>query len=111
MSPKYEVIWSEVAIRDLEQIVDYIQRDAPMAAQRLFDRIVEQSKSLESFPFRGRVMPELARFEVETLRELLMPPYRLMYSIESDRVRVLAVFDGRRNLEDVILGRVILPKP
>jgi toxin ParE1/3/4 len=89
----------------LEQIVDYIQRDAPMAAQRLFDRIVEQSKALETFPYRGRVMPELARFEVETLRELIVAPHRLMYRVEMDRVRILAVFDGRRNLEDLILAR------
>lgn len=108
MSRKYEVLWSEVAVRDLEEIVDFVQREAPIAAQRLFERMVEQSKALDTFPFRGRVVPELARFEVETLRELIVAPYRLMYRVDTDRVLVFAVFDSRRDLKEVILSRVLL---
>lgn len=108
MSPRFEVLWSEIAIRDLEQIVDYIiGHDAPIAARRLFDRIVEHSEALRTLPSRGRVIPELARFEVENYRELIIAPFRLMYRIDADQVLVLGVFDGRRDLEDVLLGRII----
>lgn len=108
MSPSFEVLWSEIAIRDLEQIVDYIvEQDAPMAASRLFDRIVEHSEALRTLPFRGRVVPELARFEVENYRELIISPFRLIYRIDADQVLVLGVFDGRRDLEDILLSRVI----
>ena len=101
----FEVLWAEAAIRDLEQIVDYIAEEAPIAAQRLFDEIAEKSQTLEALPRRGRVVPELARFEITTYRELVLRPYRLMYRIDGKRILVWAVFDGRRNLEDVILAR------
>ena len=102
---RFEVLWSEVAVQDLEGIVDFIEREAPIAAQRIFDEVAERSRALETLPFRGRVIPELARYEVTTYRELVIPPYRLMYRVDGDRVLVVAVFDSRRDLEDILLSR------
>lgn len=108
MSRGFEVLWAERAIRDLEQIVDFIiSQDAPLAAQRLFDKVTEKSCTLDSLPFRGRVVPELARLDITTYRELIMRPYRLMYRIDGRRVLVVAFFDGRRDLEDVIRARLL----
>lgn len=104
---RFDVRWADVAIRDLERIVDYIARDALLAAQRLFDQIAARSVALSTSPLRGRVVPELARFEIATYRELLVPPYRLMYRVDGERVLVVAVFDGRRDLQDVLLARLV----
>jgi toxin ParE1/3/4 len=101
-----EVLWMESAIRDLEQIVDFIAEEAPLAAQRLFDEVVEKSRTLDSVPTRGRIVPELARFEITTYREIILRPYRLMYRIDGKRVSVVGFFDGRRNLEEVLLARL-----
>jgi plasmid stabilization system protein ParE len=110
MTPiRFEVFWAEAAIRDLEEIVDYIEREAPMAAQRLFNRIKRRSATLESFPARGRLVPELARHDIKIYRELILPPHRLIYRIEARRVLVVAVFDGRRDLEDILLARLMRP--
>ena len=68
--------------------------------------MVEKSQALDSIPRRGRVVPELARFEITTYREILLRPYRLMYRIDGKRVSVVGFFDGRRNLEDVLLARL-----
>ena len=62
---------------------------------------------LESEPRRGRIVPELARFGIRTWRELIVRPYRIVYRIDGDTVAVLAVFDGRRELEDVLLERLV----
>ncbi|HKH44476.1 MAG TPA: type II toxin-antitoxin system RelE/ParE family toxin [Thermoanaerobaculia bacterium] len=108
MSPRrFEVLWTETAIRDLEQIVDYVEQDAPMAAQRIFDRIAESSRTLDTTPLRGRIVPELARFEIAIYRELVIPPYRMIYRVSADRVLVVGVFDSRRNLEDILLARFL----
>lgn len=104
--PSFEVLWAEVAIQDLERIVDFVELEAPMAAQRLFDKIAERSTTLETLPLRGRVIPELARYEINVYRELLIPPYRLMYRVDGKRVLVVAVFDGRRDLESTLLARL-----
>jgi toxin ParE1/3/4 len=108
VSPRrFEVFWTETAIRDLEQIVDYLEQEAPMAAQRTFDRIAESSRTLDTMPLRGRIVPELARFEIAIYRELIISPYRMIYRVSTDRVLVVGVFDSRRNLEDILLARFL----
>jgi hypothetical protein len=52
------------------------------------------------------VVPELASFQMRTWQELVIKPYRLVYRIEGDTVIVFAVFDARRDLEDLLLERL-----
>ena len=44
---------------------------------------------------------------MRTWREPIVRPYRLVYRIEGDTVTELAVFDGRRDLEDILLERLL----
>lgn len=105
---RFEVLWTETAIRDLEEIVDFVEeQDAPMAAQRIFDSIAKSSRALDLTPLRGRIVPELARFEIRIYRELIIPPYRMIYRVSADSVLVVGVFDSRRNLEDILLARFL----
>ncbi|WP_370693612.1 type II toxin-antitoxin system RelE/ParE family toxin [Nitrospira tepida] len=62
---------------------------------------------MERFPERGRIVPELHQIGIDFLRELVISPYRLLYRIDHRAVHVLAVFDGRRNLEDLVLERAL----
>ncbi len=103
----YRVEWADVARHDLREIAEYIHREAPSAALRWVDRIEKRVEALETMPHRGRVPPELVRFRVKIYHEILIPPYRLLYRIRDDSVAVLGVFDGRRDLEDVIIGRLL----
>ena len=104
---RFRVRWAEVAVRDLEELVGYIAVDSEPDATRVLERIEARAAALESSPARGRVVPELAHFGMRTWRELVVRPYRLVYRIEGDTVTVLAVFDGRRDLEDVLLERLV----
>jgi plasmid stabilization system protein ParE len=106
-SRRFRVQWAEVAVRDLEELVAFIAVDSPLDAERVLRRVEARAARLESSPARGRVVPELARFGMRTWRELVVRPYRLIYRIESDAVTVLAVFDGRRDLEDLLLERLV----
>jgi hypothetical protein len=53
------------------------------------------------------VVPELTRLGLRTWRELLIEPYRLRDRLENDTETVLALFDGRRDLEVVLLERMV----
>jgi hypothetical protein len=44
---------------------------------------------------------------MRTWRELVVRPYRLIYRVGSKDVVVLALFDSRRDLEDVLLERLV----
>jgi plasmid stabilization system protein ParE len=104
---RFRVQWAEVAARDLEEIVGFVAIDSPANAERLLRRIEARASALESVPERGRVVPELARFGMRTWREIVVRPYRIAYRIEGDTVTVLAAFDGRRDLGDILLERLI----
>lgn len=104
---QYAVSWSQEALRDLDEILAYIAIDSPEAAERVLDGLEKRASSLERSPDRGRVVPELARFGVRAFRETVVRPYRIVYSIHDRTVVVLAVLNGRRDLEDILFDRLI----
>lgn len=103
----FKVEWAEVARKDLDEIFDYVYRNSPTAALELIERLEQRAATLESMPHRGRVPPELVRFRVQLYHELVVTPFRLLYRVYEDRVVVVGVFDGRRDLEEVIIGRLL----
>jgi toxin ParE1/3/4 len=87
--------------------VDYLLQRNPDEAAAVLDRIEGKAAALRTMPLRGRVVPELEHLQIRDYREIQIAPYRLIYRVAGDRVLVLAVFDGRRNLEDVLLDRIL----
>jgi plasmid stabilization system protein ParE len=107
--PPLLVHWTETAARDLEDLIAFIAADSPGNARRVLTRLQERAAALEVHPARGRIVPELASFGLSAWRELVVKPYRLIYRAEAKRVYVLAVVDGRRDLEDLLLKRLVRP--
>jgi toxin ParE1/3/4 len=104
---EFTVTWAEVAEQDLLRIVEYIAIDSVIDAFRALDRIKQQAVVLIKFSERSRVIPELASQGIYTYREKVAPPWRLIYRIAGKQVHVLEVVDSRRNLEDVLLERLV----
>ena len=103
----FRVLWTETAVRDLESIIGYIAAEAPLNAEKVVTRLRTKAESMGRTPERGRVVPELLRHGMPAWRELIVKPYRLMYRIDRQTVYVLAVLDSRRDLEDLLLERLI----
>ena len=89
------VDWSDLALDDLDDIVRYIAKDAPYYAREFADRIFATSDRLKDFPYSGRYVPEAGN---ETIREVIVQSYRVIYRAETDRILVLAVIHGSRDL-------------
>jgi plasmid stabilization system protein ParE len=87
--------------------VRFLALDSEPSAERELGRIEKRAATLESSPVLIRVVPELARFQMHTWRELVIKRYRRVYRIEGDNMIVLAVFDARRDLEDLLLERLL----
>ncbi len=96
-----------MARRDLFGIVDYLIARNPDAASSTLAKLHRRAESLKTAPLRGRIPLELDRLQVRQYRELVVPPYRLIYRTSESNVLVLGVFDSRRNLEDILLERLI----
>ncbi|MDD5308360.1 MAG: type II toxin-antitoxin system RelE/ParE family toxin [Deltaproteobacteria bacterium] len=103
----FDVRWAEGAVRDLEGIVRFIAIDSPLNAGKVVERLRTRTKGLAVLPERGRVVPELAAFGIQAYRELVVRPYRVLYRVKGRTVLVLAVLDARRDLEDLLLERLV----
>jgi len=103
----YTVLWTKTAIEDLDFIIEYISIDNPDNALRILHKIKEKASLLYKNPSQGRIVPELNHHNIISYREIIITPWRVLYRIESKNVYVLAVIDGRRNLEDILLNRII----
>jgi len=110
MNKTYEIRWANVAENDLKQLIEYIARDSPSNALRILKKIKQRASSLYTLPERGRIVPELQDQGILLYRELILPPWRIIYRISELRVFVLAVLDSRQNIEDILLNRLIHTK-
>jgi len=106
-NPRYRVHWTHAADRDLESIIEWIARDDTEAAIRILQRIRKAASGLETIPRRGRIVPELEELSLLVYREILAPPWRIIYRISGYHVFVMAVIDSRRNVEDILFERLI----
>ena len=90
------IVWSEPAEFDLDDLFDYIARDSPVYAEQFIDRIIDAVDKLADHPRIGRVVSEAGD---DNVRELIVESYRLIYAIHDDAVTILAVVHGRRDIE------------
>lgn len=89
------VFWTEPAERQLRDIVASLSVSSTLYAERLGDRIVGRTEQLASFPKMGSVVEGYAPLEI---RALIIEPYRVFCVLAGDRIDVLGVVHGARNL-------------
>ncbi len=90
-----EVRWSGPARDDLFQAAEYIARDSRHYASALLEAARDAARSLAVFPERGRRNPEVGE---ESVREIFVQSYRLIYEIHPDAIDVIAFVHGARDL-------------
>jgi plasmid stabilization system protein ParE len=107
MSRRYRVLWAQAAEQDLSAIIQSVFEDDPANALTILKKIRAGASGLARFPGRGRVVPELGALGVTAYRELIIRPWRIVHRISEGKVYVLAAWDSRRNIEDLLLQRFI----
>ena len=88
------VIYSEVALADLEQITAFIAADNPEVAQRFANRLVDLAESLRSIPERGRPVKNWPG-----VRLVVLSPYLIFYRFQkqASAVEILRFWHGARD--------------
>lgn len=87
---------SESALSDLESIQAwYVEQGVPDVGRRPVGEILARIARLAKHPDLGRVVPE---FGQAFLKELLQPPYRIVYRRDADAVRVVRIWRSERRL-------------
>jgi toxin ParE1/3/4 len=96
------------AQQDLLQLHKYVAlNDSLDKADRLMDDLQRTCSRLKTMPERGRIPPELERIGIREFRELILKPYRIIYSMAKNQVLVYCVLDGRRDLQDLLEKRLL----
>ena len=103
----YQVFWTQTAQQDLRKIIAYIAAVSETQARKIYSAIKQKADNLHQIPLQGRIVPELSFFSILIYRELIYRLWRIIYRTEGNKVWVLAVIDGRRNVEDILLDRFI----
>ena len=96
-----QVIWTEHALDDLNDIAEYIALDKPSAASKLVKKVLSATELLEQFPKSGRKPPELEDFRY---REIIVPPCRIFYRNEEDKTYIIYVMRSERELRQYLLS-------
>ena len=97
MAEKILITFAASAIKDLEDIQAYYYGEgAPDVGKRLTAEILTKIERLEAHPLSGRVVPE---FHVEHLREIIYPPFRIVYRHDKNKVRIVRVWRSKRLLK------------
>lgn len=98
-----QIIWTEPALSDLNEIAEYIALDKLDAARRLVKQVFSSADRLEQFPESGRIPPEL---ENSKYREIIVGPCRIFYRIDQGKVYILYVMRGERQLRKYLLDEL-----
>ena len=96
MAQRCEVELAQSAEDDLRGILSwYSSQQVPEVGARMVVAIIEHVERLAAFPDSGRVVPE---FETPWLREVQLPPYRIVYRREDAMVTVVRVQRRERRM-------------
>jgi len=86
-----QIRWTAETADQLEAAVQRIQQDNPTAAQNVAEAIIDRIDQLAAFPGLGR--PE----EVKGTRELVSPPYVVIYRFTGEIVEILHIWHGAQD--------------
>ena len=91
-----KIVWTRLALRDLDQARDYIALANPKAASDTIGRIDKALAALLAYPEMGR----LGR--LKGTRELVVvgTPFFVPYRIRDNRIELLGVIHGARKRPD-----------
>ena len=91
------IIWSDAATDDLRSIGEFYERTSPSYASTVVTDLYTSVSRLQQFPRSGRIVPELSD---DSIRELLVQGFRIVYEIRGERIRIVALLHSRQDLPD-----------
>ncbi|MCZ4221704.1 type II toxin-antitoxin system RelE/ParE family toxin [Pedobacter rhodius] len=85
-----KIVWTEIAIDDLNNIANYHSQYSDNFAFALINRLFNKPKILKEMPELGRVVPER---DNQSIRELIEGNYRIIYFFdkEIDTVEIITI--------------------
>jgi toxin ParE1/3/4 len=105
---KHDIIWSKDAGDELAEIISYIKRNTgKITAEKIYSKIINEVKRVSGNAAGRRVAPLLKRFGITNIHQLNISPWVVFYKVEDNRMKIISIIDGRRNLEEILYEKMI----
>lgn len=105
---KWAVYLTHECEKDFLEIHHYVsEHDSLLKADHLLNHLETKCASLENFPEKGHIPPELRRIGVRQFREIQFKPYRIIYEIIGREVFIHGILDGRRDMQTLLERRLL----
>jgi plasmid stabilization system protein ParE len=90
---EYRIFFTEDALKDLEEILDYIRADDETAADSFGSALLDHIELLRNYPHIGTAVPQR-----QNVRKLLHSPIRIYYRIHERKrlIEILHLWHGSR---------------
>jgi plasmid stabilization system protein ParE len=105
-----KINWTPDGVDSLNEILDYYHNKASESvADNIYGKILKEIELLKSENVWTKQTQELKDIGIQDIYELTINPWKVYYKISGDnkRIFILFVLDGRRNLEEILISKVI----
>ena len=102
--------WTPDGVDSLNEILEYYKdRAGGNTADSIYDKIIKEIELLKMEKIKTRKTRELTDIGIYDVYELTVKPWKVYYKIRNDDkvICILFVLDSRRNLEEILMSKVI----
>ena len=104
----FQVLLTDDAAHDLEDICDYINlHDSPGGMDYVLGQLEKAFAGPSENPHRGAFPKELLSIGIKEYREIFFKSYRTIYRVMDEKVYVLLIADGRRDMQTLLQRRLL----
>ena len=97
--------WMKRAVKHLDTIYDFLAKKNEQAAIKVYNEFLDTADTLLTFPLAGKE-EDVLKENPKNYRSLVAcKHYKLIYRIEKNIIKIVAVWDCRQNLKK--LKRII----
>ena len=105
-----KIEWTPDGIDSLNEILEYYSnRAGESVANNIYEKIIKEIELLELEKIKTKRTLELKDIGILDVYELVINPWKVYYKISENNKKayILFVLDGRRNLEEILISKVI----
>ena len=105
-----KIEWTADGVDSLNEILEfYIDNAGEKRASNIYEKIIKEIELLENEEIKTRQTQELKDIGIYDVYELSIVPWKVYYKIKNDnkKIYILFVLDTRRNIEEILISKVI----
>ncbi|MCL2763753.1 MAG: type II toxin-antitoxin system RelE/ParE family toxin [Treponema sp.] len=105
---KHEIIWSKDAGDELVDIISYVKYNTGnITAKKINDKIMNEVEQISENPEGRKIAPLLREFGVNHIHQFNISPWIIYYKLENNKMEIISIIDGRRNLEEILYKKIM----